>query len=315
MQMPDRNYSSATYRYGFNGQEKSDEIAEGTTTALFWEYDSRIARRWNIDPKPRIWESSYMCFRGNPIILSDIDGDTTRMYNSEGRLLGTDNRGTNNLVFISEAKNDRKATGISANASKFSEEQLLNNLKSLGTVYDIGSIVNFYKNNYGKGTITQISDAQLKDIYNIKINGVSVTKKQLMARLKKEGIGAEYATSLKYVNGILTASPEVKTSNDAQLVKETGKPIVHMHPNSKKILEITFNVLENGHKVPNQTPTLFEVRPYSPVDTWDQAEAKKFYQHNTSIRNVVIEKNYIFIYSGKDYTETLRIDFRGIKSN
>jgi len=35
------------YRYGFNGQEKSDEIkGEGNSyTALFWEYDPRIGRR------------------------------------------------------------------------------------------------------------------------------------------------------------------------------------------------------------------------------------------------------------------------------
>ena len=43
------------YRYGFNGQEKSDEIkGEGSSyTAEFWEYDPRIGRRWNIDPEEK----------------------------------------------------------------------------------------------------------------------------------------------------------------------------------------------------------------------------------------------------------------------
>ena len=76
MQMPGRKYSNGDgYRYGFNGQEKSDEIAAGLTTAMFWEYDSRIGRRWNLDPIPKIGESEYMCFGGNPIYLSDALGN------------------------------------------------------------------------------------------------------------------------------------------------------------------------------------------------------------------------------------------------
>jgi RHS repeat-associated protein len=60
---------------GFNGQENSDEIAAGLTTALYWEYDSRIGRRWNMDPVIKVWESPYLCFGGNPIYLSDPLGD------------------------------------------------------------------------------------------------------------------------------------------------------------------------------------------------------------------------------------------------
>jgi hypothetical protein len=76
MQMPSRKYSqpSSSYRYGFNGQENSDEIGAGLTTAEFWEYDSRIGRRWNQDPILKIWESPYLCFSGNPILLSDYYG-------------------------------------------------------------------------------------------------------------------------------------------------------------------------------------------------------------------------------------------------
>ena len=42
------------YRFGFNGQEKVDEIAGAGnhTTAEFWEYDTRLGRRWNRDPEP-----------------------------------------------------------------------------------------------------------------------------------------------------------------------------------------------------------------------------------------------------------------------
>jgi hypothetical protein len=42
------------YRFGFNGQEKVNEIAGvgNHNTAEFWEYDTRLGRRWNLDPKP-----------------------------------------------------------------------------------------------------------------------------------------------------------------------------------------------------------------------------------------------------------------------
>ncbi len=94
--MPGRKFKQAnsSYRYGFNGQEKSDEIAEGLTTAMYWEYDSRTGRRWNLDPVPKIGESEYACFGNNPIYLSDPSGNqpdppgknNTKSYDYPGAL-------------------------------------------------------------------------------------------------------------------------------------------------------------------------------------------------------------------------------------
>jgi YD repeat-containing protein len=77
MQLPERKYSTpnSNYRYGFNGQEKSDDVTVGNYTAMYWEYDSRIGRRWNEDPVLKEFESPYLCFSGNPIWFSDINGD------------------------------------------------------------------------------------------------------------------------------------------------------------------------------------------------------------------------------------------------
>jgi hypothetical protein len=47
-------------------------------TAEFWEYDTRLGRRWNCDPKPDASISSYSCFRNNPIWFSDPMGDTVK---------------------------------------------------------------------------------------------------------------------------------------------------------------------------------------------------------------------------------------------
>jgi hypothetical protein len=76
--MPGRNYTSGTsYRYGMNGQEKDDEIVGSGNhyTAAYWEYDSRLGRRWNTDIIIRPWESSYAAFHNNPIFFSDPFGD------------------------------------------------------------------------------------------------------------------------------------------------------------------------------------------------------------------------------------------------
>lgn len=79
MQMPGRKYLqvNSNYRYSINGQEKEAELNENITTALYWEYDSRIGRRWNVDPVVKESESPYLCFTGNPILLSDPLGNVS----------------------------------------------------------------------------------------------------------------------------------------------------------------------------------------------------------------------------------------------
>ena len=67
--------SSGTYRYGFNGQEKETELNSSITSAEYWMYDGRLARRWNLDPVDQISESNYAVMHNCPIILSDVNGD------------------------------------------------------------------------------------------------------------------------------------------------------------------------------------------------------------------------------------------------
>lgn len=57
--------------------EKSDEIkgAGNSYTAEFWEYDPRLAYRWNQDPIELVGESPYSVFLGNPIFFNDPSGD------------------------------------------------------------------------------------------------------------------------------------------------------------------------------------------------------------------------------------------------
>lgn len=77
-------HNSIIYRYGFNGQEKDDEIkgAGNSYTAEFWEYDPRVGRRWNLDFRPTIGISQYATFANNPILHVDPKGDTLRGVNT-----------------------------------------------------------------------------------------------------------------------------------------------------------------------------------------------------------------------------------------
>ncbi len=73
------NESKLGYRYRFNGQEQDNEIS-GTgniMTAEFWEYDTRLGRRFNLDPVVKVFESPYSTFSNNPIWFIDIKGNDT----------------------------------------------------------------------------------------------------------------------------------------------------------------------------------------------------------------------------------------------
>jgi hypothetical protein len=74
MEMPGRKWTASNYRYSHNGHEKEEEIFSGAQSAEFWMYDSRIGRRWELDPVLKPWESPYATFNNNPILFSDPSG-------------------------------------------------------------------------------------------------------------------------------------------------------------------------------------------------------------------------------------------------
>ena len=91
--MPERSNTSLSYRYGFNGQEKDNEVygLGASYSAEFWQYDARLGRRWNLEPRPNPSISPFATFANNPIVYSDVLGDTVRGNNatSAERMLST----------------------------------------------------------------------------------------------------------------------------------------------------------------------------------------------------------------------------------
>ena len=84
------------YRYFFNGQEGDNEVfGDGVSlTAEFWQYDSRLGRRWNIDPVFKAFESPYASFAGNPVWIIDPNG-------KDGRVTYTETENGGNIVIES----------------------------------------------------------------------------------------------------------------------------------------------------------------------------------------------------------------------
>ncbi|MFA6922877.1 MAG: N-acetylmuramoyl-L-alanine amidase [Bacteroidales bacterium] len=78
MIMPGRNFSSNSYRFGFNGKEKDDEL-KGNGNSYdygYRTYDPRICRFLSIDPltKEYPWYTPYQFAGNKPIMAVDLDG-------------------------------------------------------------------------------------------------------------------------------------------------------------------------------------------------------------------------------------------------
>ena len=142
------------YRFGFNGQERDDEVsgAGNTYTAEFWEYDSRLGRRFNLDPKPDPSISGYACFRNNPIAFTDIAGDSGEYYDTKGNLLHTSiDKLPNAVVVIPDKQLERfnNMKGVIDRNAKDPEKALnsdpVNKLfRSLGKAYMVDKYWGFF---------------------------------------------------------------------------------------------------------------------------------------------------------------------------
>lgn len=98
----------------FNGQRKSLEIGADAQTAEFWEYNGDIGRRANVDPIPKVYESPYVGFGGNPICNIDPTGsDTINITKTTTRQKYSKNSAGSNSGNTGIAKNATPADKVS----------------------------------------------------------------------------------------------------------------------------------------------------------------------------------------------------------
>ena len=87
--MPGRSFSSISYRYGFNGMEKDDEIKDVSGSSYDFGarmYDSRLGRWLSSDPHWAKYPdlSSYNFVGNSPLIFIDADGKDIYYVDGEG---------------------------------------------------------------------------------------------------------------------------------------------------------------------------------------------------------------------------------------
>ncbi|MCR5496921.1 MAG: hypothetical protein K6F48_03695 [Paludibacteraceae bacterium] len=100
MTEPGRSWNAGAegYRYGFNTQENVPELGDGHTTALYWEYDGRLGKRWNLDPISKEYESNYSVLGNSPLYAIDVYGADSTLFGENGMILcqiSNDNGATN----------------------------------------------------------------------------------------------------------------------------------------------------------------------------------------------------------------------------
>ncbi len=144
--------ANGDYRYGAGGQEKLNEISGSGNhyTAHFWEMDPRLGIRWNRDPKPNPSVSDYAIFADNPIMITDILGDSC-VVNNKGTIVHFDPNDNDKRVF---AQLDGKLSLIGTLGGKIDANNIYANLlnENMKEAKDLWSPLTFreYVKNHGK---------------------------------------------------------------------------------------------------------------------------------------------------------------------
>ncbi|MCB9236209.1 MAG: hypothetical protein H6581_31460 [Bacteroidia bacterium] len=162
---------------------------------MFWEYDSRLGRRRNIDPVDKPWESSYAAFLGNPIRVIDPNGDDGYV-DEDGNYLGNEgaNKEGESYQTVRVIQKD-KWTSLVGDNTEFSED-LITDLRSSDNSTELSS--------YYKG-----------------INISSDVKKQL----KESGVAVNYVS-------VMTEWVRNESDNTIFVKPEEGSEPVEIKPNT-----------------------------------------------------------------------------------
>jgi hypothetical protein len=198
------------YRFAFNGQEKDDEVsgAGNTMTATFWEYDVRLGRRFNLDPKPNEWESHYAVMGDNPICYNDIFGDKWKKEKdceTAKRLDGKLDKKKNGYGKLSD-KYNKKADRAARNGNSENE----NKWRAMA-------------DEYYKGKVT-MSESQ-RHIKAMETSSIVFTF---------EDIG-DSEKSITYMESDNTVVMQINGENDAIAIHEIEHGYDHLYGNSQQL--------------------------------------------------------------------------------
>lgn len=231
-----RSYTAPNISYRFGGaggQEKDNEIFKGAYTAEYWEYDSRLGRRWNIDPLTYPWQSSYCVFNNNPICFVDpqgLEGDKPQNGDTRTTSEGCDE------VFRNGAWND----------CKYVVKQPLKDviIKGKGAGKPDYSYQDWY-NKYKKPELERQLEQFRQSIYKNTAYFPSTSGElhSIGVGLTPLGIGADFYT-------LMTGRDAFTGENICGIWRYIGLiPLVSELRKGKKIISIADEVIEVGDEV------------------------------------------------------------------
>jgi RHS repeat-associated protein len=272
MQTPGRSFDAAgstAYRYGFNGQEKSPEVSSNSFTAEYWQYDTRIGRRWNVDPLDKDDISNYAVFVNNPIAYSDPYGLDTIHFNKFVSVFIPDSRSSSVgkkptasrsfSIGIVPAKGEdvyiynNTVSILDASSGKFTEtttSQILHPdnknsavgmTKGLNLIFD--GLITTERNNYDWESVGKIMDLD-KNFYSY-----------MVSRNPNSKVWNERASNISVMEGLMPAAVQSalgayigfryhNSSPNISYLTKDGK-----YPNWNTVRQRYWN-LENGGRVP-----------------------------------------------------------------
>ncbi|GAA4450445.1 hypothetical protein GCM10023092_06310 [Rurimicrobium arvi] len=183
------NKNTDKYEFGFNGQMKSNDIAGigNFNTAEFWEYNTRTGRRQNLDPVVQISMSDYSVFRGNPILNSDIKGNTpdpSTHTASDGSVIAVYNDGDKGVYKHSNNKDGsvpnksqidrRHESSTDAGGKKMGETEYWDEFADLKTKDPVG-VINYSDN--PKASWNYLIDWMHKDAMKYELDDIAKMSK------------------------------------------------------------------------------------------------------------------------------------------
>ena len=142
--MSSRSFNAPEYKYGFNGQEKDNEVygAGNLNTAEFWQYDTRLGRRWNLDPKPLPSISQYACFANSPIWMKDVKGDSAAVFYPDGTFWKVINDGKKEWTILHYASTTEVMKVVNGNQVKITSYSKPSTYQFADPVGDVKDIKN-----------------------------------------------------------------------------------------------------------------------------------------------------------------------------
>jgi RHS repeat-associated protein len=111
MMLPNRNESGDEYRYGFQGQEKDDEVSGNSNSYDFGArlYNPRVGRWLSRDPADKSfpWQSPYVSMDNNPVLKMDPIGESGIVTVDHSNKTITV---SSHMIFYGEASSTKLAT-------------------------------------------------------------------------------------------------------------------------------------------------------------------------------------------------------------